>query len=556
MKKDAAFSAATFAVLVVLLLSVVGSAADPVVIFPDLNLERAIREAIVKPSGDIHESDLAPLTELKASGKGIVNLEGMEHCVNLTDLHLHRNQISDISPLSGLARLEYLSLSINRINDVSPLSGLTSLVTLFLGNNQISDIGPLSGLANLEDLSFFNTQLISDISALSGMTKLTYLNLKHNQIGDISVLSGRTTLRDLELGYNQITDISALSGMTDLESLGLGGNRISDIGVLSAMTKLYELDLNGNEICDISVVEGMERLWYLGLGNNQISDIGPLVANPGIGAGDEVGIWYNWLCLAAGSEDRSDIQTLLDRGVALCYEPQCGPASLTATAGSSTRIDLQWAAASVVHEDGFRIERNEEGGAYSEIATVGPDVSLYSDTGLTSLATYCYRVRATNACGESCYSNEACATTPVSAPVADFAYAPGCAIAGSVIAFTDASTDDGAVVAWAWDFGDGSTSSEQHPSHRFASCDSYTVTLRVTDDGGATDETSQVVRVYLRGDLNGDDLVDLIDVLMLYRHVHDGLGFDGCQQARADIDDDGDVDEDDAQALVDRVFVR
>jgi Leucine-rich repeat (LRR) protein/chitodextrinase len=578
MKKDAAFSLAALAVLAALSISVVGAAADPVVIFPDFNLEQAIREAIVKPSGDIHESDLAPLTVLAASSKGIVNLEGIQHCVNLTDLNLgtnqisdigplsglanltdlnlNRNQITDISPLSGLARLDRLSLSINQINDISPLSGLTSLVSLYLGNNQIENIDAISGLTKLTSLSFYNNKKISDISALLGMTKLTYLNLQHNQIGDIGVLSGRTTLRDLELGNNQIGDISALSGMTNLEELGLGGNRISDISVLSAMTNLYMLELHSNEICDISVLEGMVRLWYLNVGRNQISDIGPLVANPGLGAGDEVGISRNWLCLAPGSEDMDDVDELLNRVVDLYYSPQLVPSDLSATAVSPTGIDLQWDGDDVVHEDGFRIERNEGGGPYSEIATVGPDAVAYSDTGLASLTTYCYRVRATNACGETCYSNDACAMTPVSPPVAAFTYAPGCAIAGAEIAFTDASADDGAVVAWAWGFGDGSTSTERHPLHRFASFGSYTVTLRVTDDDGATDETSQVVRVYLRGDLNGDDLVDLIDVLMLHRHVHDGVEFDACQGARADIDDDGDVDEDDAQALADRVFVR
>lgn len=34
--------------------------------------------------------------------------------------------------------------------------------------------------------------------------------------------------------------------------------------------------------------------------------------------------------------------------------------------------------------------------------------------------------------------------------------------------FTDLSTDeDGEVVAWAWEFGDGATSSERHPLHTY-----------------------------------------------------------------------------------------
>jgi len=63
--------------------------------------------------------------------------------------------------------------------------------------------------------------------------------------------------------------------------------------------------------------------------------------------------------------------------------------------------------------------------------------------------------------------------------------------------FTDASTDsDGSVVSWSWGFGDGGTTlAEQHPSYSYAAAGTYTVTLTATDDGGATDDTSQPVTV-------------------------------------------------------------
>ncbi|MFC2106003.1 choice-of-anchor D domain-containing protein [Candidatus Bipolaricaulota bacterium] len=58
----------------------------------------------------------------------------------------------------------------------------------------------------------------------------------------------------------------------------------------------------------------------------------------------------------------------------------------------------------------------------------------------------------------------------------------------------------------------------------------------------------------LHGDINGDGLVDLIDVLMLYRYVEGVLEMTSVDVARSDIDGDGDVDEDDAAALVVSVF--
>jgi PKD repeat protein len=58
----------------------------------------------------------------------------------------------------------------------------------------------------------------------------------------------------------------------------------------------------------------------------------------------------------------------------------------------------------------------------------------------------------------------------------------------------DRSTDeDGDVVRWEWDFGDGSTSSERNPSHTYATAGKYDVLLVVTDDDGAADSKSHRV---------------------------------------------------------------
>ena len=83
---------------------------------------------------------------------------------------------------------------------------------------------------------------------------------------------------------------------------------------------------------------------------------------------------------------------------------------------------------------------------------------------------------------------------PNQAPVAGFASScgdqGGCSFDGS------ASADsDGSVVKYAWDFGDGSSGSGASPDHVFVASGSYTVTLTVTDDGGARDSVSHEVSV-------------------------------------------------------------
>jgi PKD repeat protein len=65
------------------------------------------------------------------------------------------------------------------------------------------------------------------------------------------------------------------------------------------------------------------------------------------------------------------------------------------------------------------------------------------------------------------------------------------AIDGLDVAFTDLST--GAPTGWTWDFGDGSGSDVQNPSHTFAA-GRYRVKLSVTNDGGS-DHVSHTVTV-------------------------------------------------------------
>ena len=189
-----------------------------VVDFSDPGLEGAIRDAIGQPTGDIHNTDLIGLMVLGSNNPVIVNLEGIQHCVDLVELNLRINQIVDISPLSGLTNLTRLLLDWNKISNINALSGLTNLRELGLLSNEIVDISALSNLTNITWLAL-DWNKISNISALAGLTNLTELGLVSNEIVDISALSELTNLDRLYLHYNQIHDIQAL---VNNSGLGLG----------------------------------------------------------------------------------------------------------------------------------------------------------------------------------------------------------------------------------------------------------------------------------------------------------------------------------------------
>ena len=80
----------------------------------------------------------------------------------------------------------------------------------------------------------------------------------------------------------------------------------------------------------------------------------------------------------------------------------------------------------------------------------------------------------------------ACSVAPA-APVAQFTASATSGVAPLMVTFTDQST--GSPTAWSWDLGDGTTSTQQSPSHTYAAAGTYTVSLTVTAPGGSDGET-------------------------------------------------------------------
>jgi hypothetical protein len=189
--------------------------------FDDPNLEAAVRQEIMKYTGQLMNTDVMNLLFLHAGSLNISRLGGIQYLVNLEYLYLGHNQISDISLLGGLTNLNSLSLRDNQISDISPLEGLMSIEFLGLGENEISDISVLAGLTNIRQLGIWRNK-ISDISAIAGLTNLEHLDAVVNEISDISPLVANSGLGDgdsIDVRCNQLDLSPGSDAMQDINTL-------------------------------------------------------------------------------------------------------------------------------------------------------------------------------------------------------------------------------------------------------------------------------------------------------------------------------------------------
>ena len=92
------------------------------------------------------------------------------------------------------------------------------------------------------------------------------------------------------------------------------------------------------------------------------------------------------------------------------------PSSTNAVAMSWSQINVGWQDNSS-NESGFEVHRSTTGpsGSFTLRAATGPNITRYSDAGLTASTPYCYKIRAFRTIGGnttySSFSTTACATT-------------------------------------------------------------------------------------------------------------------------------------------------
>ncbi|MEW6095501.1 MAG: hypothetical protein AB1567_03100 [bacterium] len=125
--------------------------------------------------------------------------------------------------------------------------------------------------------------------------------------------------------------------------------------------------------------------------------------------------WYYWKIIAK-DEQGSCTEGAIWRFKTIDNKPPETPTNLTATMPRLNQIDLSWNDAYDDELD-FTIQRKMGiEGTYGTIATVSANVTSYSDTGVSQLTTYYYRLCVRDGYGYSAYSEEVGTTTLINHP--------------------------------------------------------------------------------------------------------------------------------------------
>jgi gliding motility-associated-like protein len=168
--------------------------------------------------------------------------------------------------------------------------------------------------------------------------------------------------------------------------------------------------------------------------------------------------------------------------------------SLCAGNSQSETVNVTTALAS-----GYEQKLQEEINGVWTDESVTSTASSFTFTSPSTAGTYLYRVVSgltSNIGSSECVvsSNELTLTINP-APVPMFSVS-NTECLGNATVFTDQSTSTLAISSWLWNFGDGSTSILQSPTHTYTVSGTYTVTLTVTNSGGCSAiSTSQTIQI-------------------------------------------------------------
>jgi PKD repeat protein len=120
--------------------------------------------------------------------------------------------------------------------------------------------------------------------------------------------------------------------------------------------------------------------------------------------------------------------------------------------------------------------------SYNVVGSYQVTLTVTDDGGLSDSATHTVQVEE---------------PTPINQPPSAAISGPTSGLVGETLSFDGSGSydEDGSIVSYTWDFGDGTTGSEVTVTHVYTQAGGYQVTLTVTDDGGLSDLATHLIAI-------------------------------------------------------------
>lgn len=187
--------------------------------------------------------DLLYLQDVRISGCPVKSLLGLENAYRLATLSAAGCNIGSIDSLGDCTALERVDLSGNKLTDISPLEkSRMNIEYLLLDDNDLSDLSPLSGMRSLVILSIDNNH-VEDLSFVEGSNGIRVISARHNRIRSIDPISSLPGITGLYLSDNEIEgdvvfgdtfgipdeSVASVSDENGIRELHLQHNKISSV---------------------------------------------------------------------------------------------------------------------------------------------------------------------------------------------------------------------------------------------------------------------------------------------------------------------------------------
>lgn len=221
------------------------SSASSTVTFAEPDFERAVREKLLKPKGEITAEDMRQINSLCFYAPKTV--EDLYYCTELESLDLDSEEFVDLTPIQSLKKLKRFYICVGGTVDLWFLERLTDVEELWAKNTSIPDITPLAGMNKLRYLHLADCDsYLKDMTFFHDMVQLEHLDLSGCRVYSLEGIERLTNLEYLSLYDTAITDLSPLFELKNLKKLylstGFAENEVDALRAALPDCDLYVVD--------------------------------------------------------------------------------------------------------------------------------------------------------------------------------------------------------------------------------------------------------------------------------------------------------------------------